>query len=91
MRLDTFIKRYKPIKIHNVIPDNTDCSWWDYVIDNYYDAEGKIEINKYYGKYQVSTMVEDEGSFYIIQGYHLVNRMGYIFTEKILKHHVKVG
>jgi hypothetical protein len=89
MRLDTFIKWYKPIRV-NTYPTEYD-SWWNYVVDNYHLKEGKKLINKYYGKYFVATLVECESSFYVIQGYHYVNRMGYIFTEKITRPNIKVS
>ena len=90
MRLDIFIKRYKPIKINYEGPESDD-SWWNYSVENYHTDEDKKEISKLYGKYFANTMINEDGLFLVVSGYRFVNRVGYVFTQKPIKYYVRIG
>lgn len=67
--------KYKPIKNH--IDDN---SCFDHYAFETYGEEVNYIINKIDTKC-IWTLIEADGEWYIIPGYHLVNRLLYFYTE----------
>ena len=84
LSFDQWVKRYKPVT--NAIVAN---AAWDGMMFETYDAELMhvlLHANGHMGKAarrKVWTLVEgDDGEPAIVEGYHLVNRIGYFITAK---------
>lgn len=72
---DVFWDEYKPIKNHLV----KDASYDGCMFETY--GEEKEFVAKQHHK-KIWTIVDAEGELVIIAGWHFVNRMGYLITEK---------
>ena len=78
-----WLDKYMPLKVPEGIPsggwsfDNEDDSG-DLLFETYGDAI--TELKKYDNKF-VWTLIEEDGEQFVIEGYHLVNRLGYFITK----------
>lgn len=84
IRFATFEKRYKPIQ--NPINDDAPYGGWMFDTDEkeHTYLRKLAEKSKIDGKngYHIWTIVDGENNRqYIINGWHYVNRVGYLFTE----------
>lgn len=79
---DEFIEKYKPIK--NPAHDDGDV-WYGCVIDangmEFKRVRAALETNPD----TVWTVIETDGEISVTNGFHVVNRMGYLITEVPLK------
>lgn len=79
MSEDEFYEKYNPVKNHldaNAAFDG--CMFETYGTEvDYVSAFAKNEDRK-----KVWTIIEAEGNFYYLSGYHIVNRFGYLITEE---------
>ena len=79
MSEDEFYEKYNPVKNHldaNAAFDG--CMFETYGTEvEYVSAFAKNE-----NKNKVWTIIEAEGNFYYLSGYHIVNRFGYLITEE---------
>jgi len=89
---DEFFEQYKPVinhivraETHENIADEDICSWSGCMYETYQDELAYIRkmASSSKTKKKVWTIVEDDnGGQIILAGLHLVNRMGYLITEK---------
>ena len=90
--VDDFFSIYKPIVNHIVranTPDNIGnseiCSWNGCMYETYgHEIQHILRLtNNKKTQKKVWTIIEGENNIdYIVAGFHLVNRMGFIVTEK---------
>jgi len=77
---DEFIEKYKPVKNHL----NNNAPYNGYMYETYgdeYKYIEKISVNPNTSS-KIWTICEEDGVTFIQAGWHFVNRLGYIITEK---------
>jgi hypothetical protein len=83
---DNWIEKYKPQQNH--IDDNASFNGWMYET---YGSEIKHVFNLSKKSNRVWTIIEgDDDSLFYVSGFHYVNRLGFIVTEKEYEGHVEV-
>ena len=75
LSFDEFIKEYKP-KRNSLNPD---AAFDGHMFETFGEEENYVA---HYDKNYVWTVIEENDRTMIIPGYHFVNRLGYIITEK---------
>lgn len=75
---DVFWDEYKPITNH--LDDN--ASWNGCMFETYGNEEEFISQQAEKNPKKVWTIVDADGELIIVAGWHFVNRMGYLVTEK---------
>jgi sulfatase maturation enzyme AslB (radical SAM superfamily) len=83
---DEFEEQFKPIQNH--LDNNASCNGWMFET---YGAELDYVIEQTHkDPFKVWTVVDNDGLMSITDGYHIVNRMGYIITEVPFVHMTEV-
>ena len=57
-----------------------DCDIYDYVWDDYIELGKKVKKNE--DNYSIMTVIAGTNGIYVVEGYHYVNRIGYIITDQ---------
>jgi hypothetical protein len=79
---DEFYERFNPIKNH-FYSNPEDCSYDGCMFETYGKEVDYIkELMADGGKASVWTIIETEGNFYFVSGWHYVNRFGYLVTNE---------
>jgi len=75
-----WIDKYKPIAVPCGVPSGgwTDDDNNDTLFETYGSAT--LELQKHKSS-NIWTLVEEDGVMFILEGHHLVNRVGYFVTE----------
>lgn len=75
MTFEEWVEKFKPIKNHTDEEANIDGTLFE--IDRF-----DFLFIKEYDRSKVWTYIEgDDGNYYVSEGIHMVNRMGYFITE----------
>jgi hypothetical protein len=86
MTEDEFYEKFHPIKNH--IDDNASfdgCSFETYLEEEKFVKETAQETPR-----KVWTILDCDGSLYIVSGYHFVNRLNYLITEEEFEEDVDI-
>jgi rubrerythrin len=75
---DEFYKRFTPCK--NELDNN--ASFDGCMFETYGEELELVQKTNHFAPRRVWTIVEADGRMFYESGYHLVNRMGYLITEK---------
>lgn len=85
---EKFYEKYIP-QINHIVRAETDksvadediCSWSGCMYETYGEELDYIVEEANANKNNVWTIIEEDGKMYILSGYHVVNRLGYLITE----------
>ena len=81
--LSKFLKEHAVKPKSNHMKYLNDCEIYDYVWDDYIELGKKVKKNE--DNYSIMTVIAGTNGIYVVEGYHYVNRIGYIITDKPYK------
>lgn len=81
---DEFYEKYNPVKNH-LVPD---AAFDGFMFETYGKELEYIQSHK--NKQQIWTIIEVDGNFYFVSGYHFVDRFGYLLTEELVEEGVEI-
>ena len=88
MTEDEFYEQFNPVKNHIDTNASFDGCMFETFGPELLHVQGRLKDDVM--KRTIWTIIEVEGKFYYVSGYHYVNRFGYLITEEFIKEDLEI-